>query len=106
MIDTTGKGAVAAGDGDAELAHALAAASAVLDPEIPVLTIADLGLLRGAERRDGHILVRISPTYTGCPATLAIRLAVEMALLDAGLTDARVEMVLSPPWSTDELPEE
>ncbi len=88
---------------DAELAHALAAASAVLDPEIPVLTIADLGLLRGAEWRDGHIVVRITPTYTGCPATLAIRLAVETALLEAGLGQARVEMVLSPPWSTDDI---
>ena len=96
MIDTLAKQ-------DADIAHALAAASAVLDPEIPVLTIADLGLLRGAERRDGQIVVRITPTYTGCPATLAIRLAVETALLDAGLATARVEMVLSPPWTTDDI---
>lgn len=103
VIDTIGKRAFVAGDADADIAHAVAAASAVLDPEIPVLTIADLGLLRGAERRDGEIIVRITPTYTGCPATLAIRLAVETALLDAGLIHARVEMVLSPPWSTDDI---
>lgn len=96
----------AAAVGDADIEHALEAASAVLDPEIPVLTIADLGLLRGAERRDGRIVVRITPTYTGCPATLAIRLAVETALLDAGLGQARVEMVLTPPWSTDDITSE
>ena len=90
-------------NGDAQLAHAWNAAAAVLDPEIPVLTIGDLGILRGVERRDGHIVVRITPTYTGCPATLAIRLAVEAALLDAGLPAARVETVLSPAWSTDDI---
>jgi ring-1,2-phenylacetyl-CoA epoxidase subunit PaaD len=91
--------------GDADLARAYAAAASVLDPEIPVLTLADLGILRGVERRDGAIVVRLTPTYTGCPATLAIRLDVEAALLAAGFTDARVEIVLAPPWSTDEITE-
>ena len=50
-------------------------AAAVLDPEIPVLTLEDLGVLRGVERREGRIVVKLTPTYTGCPATLAIRLA-------------------------------
>ena len=90
-------------DGDAELARARQAAAAVLDPEIPVLTIADLGILRGVERRGGTIVVGVTPTYTGCPATLSIRLAVETALLDAGLDTARVETQLSPPWSTDDI---
>jgi ring-1,2-phenylacetyl-CoA epoxidase subunit PaaD len=91
---------------DADLARAHAVAAAVLDPEIPVLTLKDLGVLRGVERRDGRIVVKITPTYTGCPATLAIQLAVEAALVAAGLTDARVETVLSPAWSTDQITEE
>jgi ring-1,2-phenylacetyl-CoA epoxidase subunit PaaD len=78
----------------------------VFDPEIPVLTLEDLGVLRGVERRDGRIVVELTPTYTGCPATLAIRLAVEAALAEAGLADARVETVLAPPWSTDDISEE
>lgn len=91
---------------DADLARALAAAAAVLDPEIPVLTLKDLGILRGVERRDGSIIVKLTPTYTGCPATLAIQLAVEAALAEAGMPDARVETVLSPPWSTDQISQE
>jgi len=91
---------------DPELTRAQAAAGSVPDPEIPVVTIEELGILRGAERRtDGAIVVRLSPTYTGCPATLAIRLDVEAALLAAGLTDASVEIVLSPPWTTDDITE-
>ncbi len=88
---------------DADLERARAAAAAVVDPEIPVLTLEDLGVLRGVERRDGRIVVSLTPTYTGCPATLAIALAVETALAEAGLADARVETVLAPPWSTDDI---
>ena len=90
---------------DADVRRALEVAGEVPDPEIPVLSLADLGVLRGAERRGGQIVVRITPTYTGCPATLAIRLAVEAALLDAGLRTARVETVISPPWTTDDITE-
>ena len=92
---------------DRGLMRAQMAAGNVPDPEIPVVTIEDLGMLRGVERRsDGSIVVRLSPTYTGCPATLAIRLDVEAALLAAGLTDASVEIVLSPPWTTDDITED
>lgn len=91
---------------DLDLARARAVASGVLDPEIPVLTLADLGVMRGIERRGGAIVVKITPTYTGCPATLAIRIAVETALLEAGLADAKVETVLSPPWTTDDITDE
>jgi ring-1,2-phenylacetyl-CoA epoxidase subunit PaaD len=87
------------------LQRALAVAGAVLDPEIPVLTLDDLGVLRGAVLRDGVITVRVTPTYTGCPAVLAIELAVEAALRDAGMPNARVERVLSPTWSTDQITE-
>ncbi|MDX2159543.1 MAG: 1,2-phenylacetyl-CoA epoxidase subunit PaaD [Hyphomicrobiaceae bacterium] len=88
---------------DPELARALAVAAAVPDPEIPVVTLADLGILKGGERRGGRIVIALTPTYTGCPATLAIRLDVEAALLAAGIADARVETILSPPWSTDDI---
>jgi ring-1,2-phenylacetyl-CoA epoxidase subunit PaaD len=91
---------------DIELTRARRIAAAVLDPEIPVLTLEDLGVLRGVERRDGRIVVKLTPTYTGCPATLAIQLAVEAALAEQGLPDARVETVLSPTWSTDQISDE
>ena len=90
---------------DGDLARAYDAAAAVPDPEIPVVTLADLGIIRGIERRDGNIIVKLTPTYTGCPATIAIRLDVEAALLEAGLANARVEIVLSPPWTTDDITE-
>jgi ring-1,2-phenylacetyl-CoA epoxidase subunit PaaD len=98
------QGAQSSHDLDLERIHRVAAA--VLDPEIPVLTLEDLGILRGVERRDGRIVVKLTPTYVGCPATLAIRLAVEAALAEAGLTEATVETVLSPPWSTDDITDE
>ena len=88
---------------DTDMARALAVAAAVLDPEIPVLTLEDLGVLRGVERCHGRIVVKLTPTYTGCPATLAIQLAVETALAEAGLPEARVETVLSPAWTTDDI---
>ena len=92
--------------GDLELALALDVVRVVPDPEIPVVTLEDLGILRGVERQGAAIVVRITPTYTGCPATLAIRLAVETALLEAGFTTARVETVLSPPWTNDDITED
>ena len=88
------------------LARARAAAAAVVDPEIPILTLEDLGILRGVSHKDGQIVVELTPTYIGCPATFAIRLAVEAALAAAGLPEARVVTQLSPPWSTDAITED
>jgi ring-1,2-phenylacetyl-CoA epoxidase subunit PaaD len=90
---------------DAAVQRARAVVAAVVDPEIPVLTLEDLGVVRAIERRNGEIVVELTPTYTGCPATLAIRLAVEAALTQAGLGEARVVTRLSPPWSSDEITE-
>ena len=81
-------------------ARALAAVSEVTDPELPVLTIADLGVLRGVTERDGAVEVEITPTYSGCPAMNAIALEVELALARAGI-EGRVRTVLSPAWTTD-----
>ncbi len=87
--------------------QALAAAAAVTDPEIPVLTIADLGVLRDARvLPDGMVEVDITPTYSGCPAMHAIALAVEAALAEAGIARHRVRLVLAPAWTTDWMTEE
>jgi ring-1,2-phenylacetyl-CoA epoxidase subunit PaaD len=77
------------------------AASAVVDPEIPVLTIADLGVLRSVTVDDGKVDVAITPTYSGCPAMNMIVLEIETALEREGIRDARVRLVLSPAWTTD-----
>ncbi|MHB2264276.1 1,2-phenylacetyl-CoA epoxidase subunit PaaD [Aliihoeflea sp. PC F10.4] len=76
------------------------AAAAVPDPEVPCVTVAELGILRSVEIVEGIAVAKVTPTYSGCPAVLAIELAVEAALLDAGF-DTRVERVISPPWTTD-----
>ena len=79
---------------------AWAAAASVPDPEVPCVTVADLGILRSVEIEDGVAVARVTPTYSGCPAVLAIELAVEAALRDAGF-EARVVRVTSPAWTTD-----
>jgi ring-1,2-phenylacetyl-CoA epoxidase subunit PaaD len=82
------------------LAHR--AAAAVLDPEVPVLTIEDLGVLRDVVVDDDRrVEVTITPTYSGCPAMDAIRQDVLTALHDAGFDDVTVRLVLSPAWTTD-----
>lgn len=76
--------------------------AAVVDPEIPVLTIADLGVLRDVQvATDGAVDVTITPTYSGCPAMDAIRADIERALRAAGHPAVRVRTVLSPAWTTD-----
>lgn len=72
----------------------------VPDPEIPVLTIMDLGIVRDVQCDDG-IVVSLSPTYSGCPATEVIESSVIAALEDRGMTDVSIKRVLSPPWTTD-----
>jgi ring-1,2-phenylacetyl-CoA epoxidase subunit PaaD len=82
------------------------AASAVVDPEIPVLTIADLGVLRGVTIEGEQVEVLITPTYSGCPAMNMISLEIEMALEKAGIANAHVRTVLSPAWTTDWMTDE
>jgi ring-1,2-phenylacetyl-CoA epoxidase subunit PaaD len=80
----------------------LAAAQGVPDPEIPVLTLGDLGVIRDVRvAGDGAVEVDITPTYTGCPATAVIASDVQAALRRAGAEQVRVQTVLSPPWTTD-----
>jgi ring-1,2-phenylacetyl-CoA epoxidase subunit PaaD len=78
---------------------------AVPDPELPFLTIADLGILRGWHVEGDRVQVQITPTYSGCPALDVIRAVIEKALHDSGFAEVDVETVLSPPWTTDWLSE-
>ena len=77
----------------------------VKDPEIPVLSVVDLGIARDVRVRDGEVEVVITPTYSGCPAMDAITRDIAHALAEAGLTDARVTTQLAPAWTTDWLSE-
>jgi ring-1,2-phenylacetyl-CoA epoxidase subunit PaaD len=87
-------------DGE-RIAVAWSVLRAVEDPEIPALSLVDLGVIRFVrEQADGRLEIGLSPTYTGCPATAVIRRMVEEALRAARL-DATCTSVLSPPWSSD-----
>jgi ring-1,2-phenylacetyl-CoA epoxidase subunit PaaD len=82
-------------------------AATVPDPEIPVITIEDLGILRDVDvDGSGAVHVTITPTYSGCPAMEAIRTDVTEALRTEGFDDVTVELVLSPAWTTDWMSEE
>lgn len=76
-------------------------AAAVVDPELPMLTLADLGVLRSVEEHDGRVEVAITPTYSGCPALSAMRDDLVRRLGEEGYDDVRVRVELDPPWSTD-----
>ena len=82
------------------------AVASVVDPEIPVLTIADLGVLRDVVLDGDHVEVAITPTYSGCPAMNMIALEIEVALERAGFRGSKVRTVLSPAWTTDWMSEE
>ena len=73
----------------------------VLDPEIPVVSIVELGIVRDVRLQQNTVEVDVAPTYSGCPATELIEKLVSEALENSGFTDARVKRVLSPPWTTD-----
>lgn len=79
----------------------------VPDPEIPVLTLADLGILRAVEEADdGHVRVTLTPTYSGCPAIDPIKDEVRRVIAEAGHEDVEVRMVLAPAWTTDWITED
>ncbi|MFZ3414956.1 1,2-phenylacetyl-CoA epoxidase subunit PaaD [Arthrobacter sp. 3Tela_A] len=87
---------------DPAAAAAWDVAATVCDPEIPVLTIEDLGVLRAVQvQQDNSVRVAITPTYSGCPAMDAIRDDVTAALRAAGYGQVRVDLVLAPAWTTD-----
>jgi ring-1,2-phenylacetyl-CoA epoxidase subunit PaaD len=79
--------------------------AAVPDPEIPVISLTDLGIIRAV--RPGHPPeVVITPTYSGCPASLAIQRSVRQALDEAGLREVQIKTELAPAWTTDWITEE
>lgn len=93
---------VAPGPATAERAMELLAG--VPDPEIPSLGLVDLGVIRGVEvDENGRATVRMSPTYTGCPATDIMKLMAVDRLLQAGFSSVHVALELSPPWSSDDI---
>jgi ring-1,2-phenylacetyl-CoA epoxidase subunit PaaD len=80
--------------------------AAVTDPEIPVISISDLGVLRDVAVHDGRITVTITPTYSGCPAMQEIEADVRAALGRQGWGDVELRTVLSPAWTTDWMSED
>lgn len=98
---------IAAIDTAAARMRAWEIAAEVPDPEVPVLTIGDLGVLRDVRlMEDGAVEVDITPTYTGCPAMSVFTMDIETALLKAGFPSVRIKTVLSPAWTTDWLSDE
>jgi ring-1,2-phenylacetyl-CoA epoxidase subunit PaaD len=81
-------------------------AATVCDPEVPVLTIEDLGILRDVAVDNGRVTVTITPTYSGCPAMATIRDDVTSALTADGYDDVEVRMTLAPAWTTDWMSED
>lgn len=90
-------------EGPPELRRVL---TSVVDPELPFVTIEELGILRSASvETDGRVTVVVTPTYSGCPATEVIRDDILSALTDAGYHGARVRTVFSPAWTTNDITE-
>ncbi|MCT7666863.1 1,2-phenylacetyl-CoA epoxidase subunit PaaD [Shinella kummerowiae] len=73
----------------------------VPDPEIPVISLTDLGIIRDVAWREDTLVVTVTPTYSGCPATTIINLDIETALAEKGLSKVKLERQLSPAWTTD-----
>jgi ring-1,2-phenylacetyl-CoA epoxidase subunit PaaD len=88
------------------VAAAHLALAEVTDPEIPVLTLEDLGVLRGVEVDGERVVVTLTPTYSGCPAMDEIRADTRAALERAGWREVEVRTVLAPAWTTDDMSED
>jgi len=91
-----------AAEAEAALARAGRVLADVADPEIPVLSVVDLGIIRSIEAApDGALTIGVAPTYSGCPATAVIKADIAAALGRAGFAPVHIIDVLSPPWSSD-----
>ena len=91
---------------DSLISQAWEALNKVEDPEIPVISVVELGIVRDVIESNGELEVNITPTYSGCPATQVIEEMVIEALQNAKLEPFKVNTVLSPPWSTDLISDE
>ncbi|WP_164661967.1 1,2-phenylacetyl-CoA epoxidase subunit PaaD [Tropicibacter sp. Alg240-R139] len=78
---------------------------AVPDPEIPVISLIDLGVIRDVAWNDDTLIITVTPTYSGCPATSVINMDIETALRDHGIEKLQLKQQLSPAWTTDWLTE-
>jgi len=74
---------------------------AVPDPEIPVISVVDLGIVRDVQWQDGTLEVTLTPTYSGCPATSVIEISVTEALREHGIENIHLKRQIAPPWTTD-----
>jgi ring-1,2-phenylacetyl-CoA epoxidase subunit PaaD len=84
-----------------DTAEARRLAASVPDPELPMLTVEDLGILRDVTAEGSRLLVSLTPTYSGCPALREIQQDTHDRLTAAGFTEVEVRLQLSPPWSAD-----
>lgn len=82
-------------------ARAWSSLAEVMDPEIPVLSVLDLGIVRGLRFTDGKLQVDVAPTYSGCPAMEVIEESIAAKLASEGYGEVSINRVLSPPWTTD-----
>jgi len=78
----------------------------VMDPEVPALSVIDLGIIRDVLTRDNETEIIITPTYSGCPAMDVIRINIRMALVGQGFKNIKITTVLSPAWTTDWMSED
>ncbi len=78
----------------------------VLDPEVPVLNLLDLGIIRDVNLNEDEIEIVVTPTYSGCPATSMINMAIKMKLIEKGFNNIKLTNRLSPAWTTDWMSEE
>jgi ring-1,2-phenylacetyl-CoA epoxidase subunit PaaD len=84
-----------------DLDRARSVAAGVVDPELPMLSLDDLGVLRDVTEEHGHVVVTVTPTHLGCPAFTMIKSDLSDALVSAGFDHVEVRTALSPAWSTD-----
>lgn len=78
----------------------------VKDPEVPVLSVVDLGIVRSVKMEEGKVHLVITPTYSGCPALDVIRMDIRLKLMEKGYRDVDIQQSLSPAWTTDWMTEE
>ncbi|ANC03374.1 MULTISPECIES: 1,2-phenylacetyl-CoA epoxidase subunit PaaD [Pseudomonas] len=86
---------------EGDLARAWAVLEQVMDPEVPVVSVVDLGIVRDLDWRAGHLHLVVTPTYSGCPATEVIEGDIRQALEQAGFAQPALERRLTPAWSSD-----
>lgn len=91
---------------DTDTQRAEQVVAGVADPELPMVTLADLGMIRDVAVDGAVVRVALTPTYSGCPALHEMRADIEGRLLEAGFGEVEVRLVLSPPWTTDWITDE